>query len=237
MKQPKCFRQPVDITKINMKVIREWVDDYLSQELPDDDIVADYVGEMLEEPNASALLEQMMGFLGEEQSMKFCRELWEMMLNAQLRDDGIPEKLVQRKESQNTSRTNYNRREKEEKVEKRDDTGGYDNRHRGGYDRRKGKYHEKERDHDRRYGGNERDHGRYGENERHGRYGENERHGRYGENERHGRYEKHRGYGRQERRDRRDTRDTHDRRESGRSGRDRSPYSRNNRERSRSRER
>lgn len=127
---PKSFKKAVSIAKVNFPVFQQWIEDTLHQQLPDDDIVADYVCELLQSndsPDIRAIHVQMKDFLGEKELMQFCENLWNALLSAQEDKDGIPAQLINarskeiddlerkspqkapEKESTVDKKTNYNR--------------------------------------------------------------------------------------------------------------------------------
>lgn len=97
------FKKPVDISKVNLPVIKTWMEQTIHEQLPDDDIVVEFIYEMLqseEKPDIKAIQEQMTNFLGEEESLIFCKELWSLLLSGQKDPDGIPEQLLQQRKKQ-----------------------------------------------------------------------------------------------------------------------------------------
>lgn len=96
-KRLSLFDKPVDVSKVNEKVMREWIATTLQEQLPDDDITVEFVCELLfggDQPDIAVIREQMTDFLGELDSKKFCAELWKLLLSAQSDKDGIPEQLL-----------------------------------------------------------------------------------------------------------------------------------------------
>ena len=83
-----------------MEAIIRWVPDRISKlsycKGKDDEVVHSYVQALLENPelNPRKLQKDLFGFLGINASV-VAQEIWEMMLEGQTRDDGIPQKLKQ----------------------------------------------------------------------------------------------------------------------------------------------
>jgi len=97
---PECFNEKCDQTKVKMEAIIRWVPDRISKlsycKGKDDEVVHSYVQALLENPelNPRKLQKDLFGFLGINASV-VAQEIWEMMLEGQTRDDGIPQKLQQ----------------------------------------------------------------------------------------------------------------------------------------------
>jgi len=122
VKYPRKFSKKVSMAKVNFPVVEKWIGDTLNEQLPDDDVVIDYVSELLQaedQPDIKMIHLQMQDFLGKEQAMKFCETLWNMLMSAQDDPDGIPVQLLEqrRKEYEENQdrgqvekpKTNYNR--------------------------------------------------------------------------------------------------------------------------------
>ncbi|ABN68103.2 Probable RNA-binding protein [Scheffersomyces stipitis CBS 6054] len=122
-KYPKCFKVEVDVTKVNLPIIKDWITRTISEHLPDDDIVADYVYELLvaneKNPDIKGIHSQVQDFLGKEESLVFCEKLWKLLISAQDDVDGIPKEILEERKKEmeqkqksvevEKSRTNYNR--------------------------------------------------------------------------------------------------------------------------------
>lgn len=99
-KFPKVFKIKVDISKVNMKVMKNWITAELDKILKDDDIVVDYLYELLvaeNEPNIKQIHLQMIDFLGEEESLTFCKKLWELLIGGSQDEGGIAKELIEEK--------------------------------------------------------------------------------------------------------------------------------------------
>ncbi|KAM9912323.1 hypothetical protein OXX69_002680 [Metschnikowia pulcherrima] len=97
--EERCLNSKVDISKVSMSVIKQWMTEKLAEELPDDDVALEFIYELLvgaenESPDIGAIREQMNDFLGKEKSRDFCISLWQLLLSAQVSPGGIPQQLV-----------------------------------------------------------------------------------------------------------------------------------------------
>ncbi|GEQ67373.1 hypothetical protein JCM33374_g1037 [Metschnikowia sp. JCM 33374] len=97
--QERCFETPVNISKVSLPIIKQWLTDRLGEQLPDDDVAVEFIYELLiggenDEPDIGAIREQMDDFLGKEKSRVFCLDLWQLLISAQSSPEGIPQKLV-----------------------------------------------------------------------------------------------------------------------------------------------
>lgn len=102
-KKSSLFKKSVDITKVNLPIIKTWMETTIQEELPDDDIVVEFIFEMLQaedQPDIKAIREQMDDFIGKDESLKFCEELWSLLLSGQNDPDGIPEQLLEQRKRQ-----------------------------------------------------------------------------------------------------------------------------------------
>lgn len=102
-KTPSLFKKSVDISKVNLPVIKAWIEETIHKFLPDDDIAVEFIYELLrseELPNIHAIQEQMNDFLGQDESVAFCEKLWKLLLSAQKDPDGIPEQLLEQRKRQ-----------------------------------------------------------------------------------------------------------------------------------------
>ena len=86
-----------------MEAIIRWVPDRISKlsycKGKDDEVVHSYVQALLENPelNPRKLQKDLFGFLGINASV-VAQEIWEMMLEGQTRDDGIPKSCSRRRQ-------------------------------------------------------------------------------------------------------------------------------------------
>ncbi|KAF1353662.1 PWI domain-containing protein [Delphinella strobiligena] len=99
-KFPAEFNQKVDTSKINIPVIKNWAAGEVSKILNyEDDVVIGLLFDLLEGtkyPDIKSLQIQLTGFLDKD-AAQFCKELWNLCLDAQNSDTGIPKQLVEAK--------------------------------------------------------------------------------------------------------------------------------------------
>lgn len=104
----KVLKQHVDTTKINLPILKVWLEEEMQKHLPDDDIAVELIYEMLEgnrEPSASEIQEQLVTFLGEDDGRAFCSQLWQLLISGQRDKDGIPEELLEKRQQQIAKQT------------------------------------------------------------------------------------------------------------------------------------
>lgn len=100
IKYPKIFKQQVNINEVNFDIVKQWISNKINEQLPDDDIVIDYLCELLqaeENPDIKSIHIQMKDFLGDQESMSFCEKLWNLLLSAQQDSDGIPSEILEQR--------------------------------------------------------------------------------------------------------------------------------------------
>ncbi|OCK83853.1 PWI domain-containing protein [Lepidopterella palustris CBS 459.81] len=100
MKFPSEFSQKVDITKVNVEVLKTWIKRKIEEILGiEDDVVVDLCYNLLEGqqfPDPKSLQIQLTGFL-ETKTASFCQELWNLCLSAQSSPQGVPKELLEAK--------------------------------------------------------------------------------------------------------------------------------------------
>lgn len=99
-KTPLSYKKQVDTTKLNLPVIKRWIEEQLNEQLPEDDIAPEFIHELVageENPDIIAIESQVDEFLGKKESRSFCKQLWKLLLGAQEDKDGIPEELVEQR--------------------------------------------------------------------------------------------------------------------------------------------
>lgn len=162
-KGSKVFKTQVDISKVNLDVIKEWINQVISEQLPDDDIVIDYIGELLvadDHPDIVSIQVQLKDFLGEKEAKVFCERLWRLLISAQEDPDGIPAEILQKRreeyealekqQQKQEAKTNYNRSQYNAgKRESENDREGERERYRGDRHRYRGDTERSERYRDR----------------------------------------------------------------------------------------
>ncbi|OOQ81690.1 hypothetical protein PEBR_42769 [Penicillium brasilianum] len=99
-KFPPEFNQKVDMTKVNIEVMKKWIAKRISDILGnEDDVVIELCFNLLEGsryPNIKALQIQLTGFLDKD-TPKFCKELWSLCLSGQENPQGVPKELLEAK--------------------------------------------------------------------------------------------------------------------------------------------
>ncbi|CAD7961178.1 unnamed protein product [Amoebophrya sp. A25] len=99
------YKQDIDMRKIKFEVLRPWINKKVIEIMGfEDDIVIEYVSSQLtfEKVEAHQKVEpkkfqmNLTPFLG-KQAAAFCHELWDLLLSAQERPDGIPQRFVDEK--------------------------------------------------------------------------------------------------------------------------------------------
>ncbi|KAK5134361.1 hypothetical protein LTR08_006541 [Meristemomyces frigidus] len=99
-KFPPEFNVKVDMTKVNIPVIKKWVSDELAKILSDeDDVVTDLVFNLIEGPRYPQIKElqiSLNGFLDKD-APAFCEGLWKLCVSAQENPQGIPKELLEAK--------------------------------------------------------------------------------------------------------------------------------------------
>ncbi|KAJ5714836.1 uncharacterized protein N7483_012017 [Penicillium malachiteum] len=99
-KFPPEFSRKVDMTKVNIEVMKKWIAGRISEILGnEDDVVIELCFNLLEGaryPNIKALQIQLTGFLDKDTS-NFCKELWSLCLSGQENPQGVPKELLEAK--------------------------------------------------------------------------------------------------------------------------------------------
>jgi serine/arginine repetitive matrix protein 1 len=113
-KFPACFSTPVQLSKVNRAVLAQWIEQKIMSILGfEDDIVQStainlFLPEALDDGSSTRLTTvdprkaqiDMAGFLGEVEAAAFANETWELMLDAQESQAGIPRRLVEEKKKE-----------------------------------------------------------------------------------------------------------------------------------------
>ncbi|GLI77194.1 hypothetical protein PoHVEF18_005480 [Penicillium ochrochloron] len=99
-KFPPEFNQKVDMTKLNIEVMKKWINKRISEILGnEDDVVIELCSNLLEGsryPDIKALQIQLTGFLDKD-TPKFCKELWSLCLSGQANPQGVPKEILEAK--------------------------------------------------------------------------------------------------------------------------------------------
>lgn len=99
-KYPPEFQQKVDMSKVNLPVIKKWASDEVARLLgSDDDVVIEMIFNIIEgskSPNIKQLQYDLTGFLDKD-APSFCLNLWKLCLDGQDSPNGIPKSLLEAK--------------------------------------------------------------------------------------------------------------------------------------------
>ncbi|KAJ5970949.1 Splicing factor PWI [Penicillium vulpinum] len=99
-KFPPEFNKKVDMTKVNVEVMKKWIASQISKILGnEDDVVIELCFAHLERsryPDIKSLQIQLTGFLDKD-TPKFCQELWSLCLSGQANPQGVPKELLEAK--------------------------------------------------------------------------------------------------------------------------------------------
>ncbi|KAJ5154267.1 Splicing factor PWI [Penicillium coprophilum] len=97
---PPEFNKKVDMTKVNIEVMKKWIASQISKILGnEDDVVIELCFAHLEGsryPDIKSLQIQLTGFLDKD-TPKFCQELWSLCLSGQANPQGVPKELLEAK--------------------------------------------------------------------------------------------------------------------------------------------
>ncbi|EKV04335.1 Serine/arginine repetitive matrix protein 1 [Penicillium digitatum PHI26] len=102
-KFPPEFNKKVDMTKVNIEVMKKWIASQISKILGnEDDVVIELCFAHLEGPrypDIKSLQIQLTGFLDKD-TPKFCQELWSLCLSGQANPQGVPKELLEAKKQE-----------------------------------------------------------------------------------------------------------------------------------------
>ena len=103
---PKNFSLPVQLSKVNKPVLRQWIEQRVTAILGfEDEIVSStainlFLPEEGNNPDPRRAQLDLVGFLGEGESASFAKELWGLLLEAQSSGTGIPKTLLEQKKKE-----------------------------------------------------------------------------------------------------------------------------------------
>jgi serine/arginine repetitive matrix protein 1 len=103
---PKNFSKKVNLEKVNKAVLTQWVEQKVTSILGfDDEIVSSTAINLFlpseggnPDPRRAQL--DLVGFLGEDESASFAKELWSLLLEAESSTSGIPRTLLEQKKKE-----------------------------------------------------------------------------------------------------------------------------------------
>ncbi|KAJ2869018.1 Serine/arginine repetitive matrix protein 1 [Coemansia aciculifera] len=94
------LKKRVDMSKVNMEVIKPWISRKINELLGiEDEVLFEYVVNLLQEsntPDGKAMQVNLTGFL-ESKTVEFMQSLWTLLLEAQKGLGGVPESLIRGK--------------------------------------------------------------------------------------------------------------------------------------------
>ncbi|RPA96167.1 PWI domain-containing protein [Choiromyces venosus 120613-1] len=102
-KFPPEYSKKVDMEKVNLEVMKQWISGKVIEILGnEDDVVIDFVYSLLEEeriPDPKKIQIHLTGFL-EKDTPAFCKQLWGLLLSAQSSPQGVPMELLEQKKEE-----------------------------------------------------------------------------------------------------------------------------------------
>ncbi|KAF8469567.1 PWI domain-containing protein [Kalaharituber pfeilii] len=123
IKGPPEYSKKVDMQKVNLEVMKQWISKRVIEILgTEDDVVIDYTFGLLEErfPDPKYIQYQLTGFL-EKDTPAFCKQLWNLLLSAQDSKSGVPQELLEQKKEELRQEKAENERAVEEARRKREE--------------------------------------------------------------------------------------------------------------------
>ncbi|KAJ2880496.1 Serine/arginine repetitive matrix protein 1 [Coemansia aciculifera] len=94
------LKKRVDMSKVNMEVIKPWISRKINELLGiEDEVLFEYIVNLLQEsntPDGKAMQVNLTGFL-ESKTVEFMQSLWTLLLEAQKGLGGVPESLIRGK--------------------------------------------------------------------------------------------------------------------------------------------
>uniref|UniRef100_A0A8C9WNK0 Serine/arginine repetitive matrix protein 1 n=1 Tax=Scleropages formosus TaxID=113540 RepID=A0A8C9WNK0_SCLFO len=103
LKFAECLEKKVDMTKVNLEVIKPWITQRVTEILGfEDDVVIEFIFNQLEEKNPDSKMMQinLTGFLNGKNAREFMRDLWPLLLSAQENIAGIPSAFLEQKKEE-----------------------------------------------------------------------------------------------------------------------------------------
>uniref|UniRef100_A0A8C9X4A2 Serine/arginine repetitive matrix protein 1 n=1 Tax=Sander lucioperca TaxID=283035 RepID=A0A8C9X4A2_SANLU len=103
LKFAECLDKKVDMTKVNLEVIKPWITQRVTEILGfEDDVVIEFIFNQLEEkhPDSKMMQINLTGFLNGKNAREFMRDLWPLLLSAQENIAGIPSAFLEQKKEE-----------------------------------------------------------------------------------------------------------------------------------------
>ena len=106
-KFPSIFSKPINLAKVNKPVLTQWIEQKITSILGfDDEIVSSTAINLFlpsecgscPDPRRAQL--DLAGFLGDDESASFAKEVWSLLLEAQANSSGIPQTLLDQKKKE-----------------------------------------------------------------------------------------------------------------------------------------
>lgn len=172
MKRPEIYNKKADPRRADLRAIKKWINNELQRLLPDDDIVIDYLVELIEadSPDIDYIDSQMAEFLGVKEGRRFCKQLWERMTGMDKENKASESDTKSTGHNEDEKKTNYNRSIGREESQEKKQVGKQeiDRENRGNQERNRDRSREKSPTrstqqssrNDRRLGTSRTDHGR-----------------------------------------------------------------------------
>uniref|UniRef100_A0A3Q3VPY7 Serine/arginine repetitive matrix protein 1 n=1 Tax=Mola mola TaxID=94237 RepID=A0A3Q3VPY7_MOLML len=103
LKFAECLDKKVDMTKVNLEVIKPWITQRVTEILGfEDDVVIEFIFNQLEEkhPDSKMMQINLTGFLNGKNAREFMKDLWPLLLSAQENIAGIPSAFLEQKKEE-----------------------------------------------------------------------------------------------------------------------------------------
>ncbi|OPJ71653.1 serine/arginine repetitive matrix protein 1 [Patagioenas fasciata monilis] len=103
LKFAECLEKKVDMSKVNLEVIKPWITKRVTEILGfEDDVVIEFIFNQLEVKNPDSKMMQinLTGFLNGKNAREFMGELWPLLLSAQENIAGIPTAFLELKKEE-----------------------------------------------------------------------------------------------------------------------------------------
>lgn len=100
MKFADSLAEKVDFKKVKLDTLKPWIATRITEMLGlEDEVVVEYVFQQLEESGVDPRMMQinLTGFLNGKNAREFMKELWDMLVSAQINPSGIPTMLLEAK--------------------------------------------------------------------------------------------------------------------------------------------
>ncbi|KAJ7980812.1 serine/arginine repetitive matrix protein 1-like [Quillaja saponaria] len=115
----------VNMTKVNMEVIKPWISRRVTELIGfEDEVLINFIHSLLDakEVNGKEVQIQITGFM-EKNTGKFMKELWTLLLSAQKNASGVPQQFLDAKEEELRKKKAENDRITSEIQKKKDNEG------------------------------------------------------------------------------------------------------------------